>query len=467
MTHVRVLSQAPRVVGSPEMVSTANYLVETLRTYGLDAEIQESPSAKGTLHNVIARIPGRDPSRALLILTHPDSVSFGAGDNASGVAVLLETARALQTGAQPRSDIILLFDDGEEEDYLGGYAFAQSHPWMKEIQCVIGLDTAAWGPVVLVQTTLGNGNLVRFYASSVPDPAAFGFFADAVTLSQTETEIKPFNERDLPGLELEDPTAFSGKHSADDSIEHVRPGSMQQMGEQTLALARSFGDRYRAQAFVGDLSYFTLWPIGVIHYPVYWNILLVSLAGIGLVILIGVGIKRKAIIGRTIALSFTSLLLVILLAGLAGLGSNALFSLLFPSPNPSVSKYLNLASLPFLLLDLIAVILIYLAIRKRLVGRWGASVVSLGGMLIWLLFAVVLLAALPVGNYILSIPLLVAVLAHFLPEKWKIAALIPAAIATILFAPNLVLTFLGTGMVMLALVNILVILNVELWAAGR
>ena len=33
-------------------------------------------------------------ARALLILTHADSRSFGGGDNASGAAVLLEAARA-------------------------------------------------------------------------------------------------------------------------------------------------------------------------------------------------------------------------------------------------------------------------------------------------------------------------------------------------------------------------------------
>ncbi len=100
MSHVRVLAQTPRVVGSTEMGLTANYLVETLHSYGLKPEIQESSSAKGSLRNVAVRIPGRDSSRALLILTHSDSVSFGAGDNASGVAVLLETARALQAGTR-------------------------------------------------------------------------------------------------------------------------------------------------------------------------------------------------------------------------------------------------------------------------------------------------------------------------------------------------------------------------------
>lgn len=71
----------------------------------------------------------------------------------------------------------MLFDDGEEYDYSGGYAFAREHLWMADVRLVVGLDTAAWGPVVLLQTNARNGALIRGYAAAVGSPVAFGFWA--------------------------------------------------------------------------------------------------------------------------------------------------------------------------------------------------------------------------------------------------------------------------------------------------
>jgi hypothetical protein len=468
MSHVQMLAQAPRVVGSPGMKRTADYLVETLRSYGLDPEIQETASENGPLRNVVARVKGRDPSRALLILTHPDSVSTGAGDNASGVGVLLEVARALQADTQPENDVILLFDDGEEKGYWGGYAFAKSHPWMGNVQLVMGLDTAAWGPVVLLQTTPVNAAILCYYASSVPNPTAFGFFASADWyLSHDTSEIQPFYEQGIPGLAMEDPTAFSGKHSANDTMEHIQPGSLQQMGEQTLALARSFGSVYPAQTSAGDLSFFTLWQIGVIHYPASWNFFFVGLAAAGLALQISLKTKRKAVTRRPLALAAAFILLAVLLAGLAGLLGHVIFKTLLPNPNPDIGSYLTPASLPFFLMELGALILVYLTFRAKLSKAWDPAAVSIGGLLVWLVFAAILLAILPVGSYIITIPFLIAVLVRFLPERWWLTKLLPAAVATVLIIPNIVLAYLGTGMQTLILVNILVILVVELWAAQQ
>jgi hypothetical protein len=273
MRYVSILAQIKRVAGTPGMEQTASYLVEALRACHLEPEIQVASASVGLLRNVVVRLEGSQPGNALLILSHPDSVSYGAGDNASGVAVLLETACALKAGQPLKNDIILLFDDGEEAGYLGGFAFAKSHPWMMEVRRVIGLDTAAWGPVVLLQTTPGNADLIRMYASSVRNPTAFGFFATADwSISQDTSEIQPFYEQSIPGMALEDPTAFNGKHSEADTVEKVKEGSLQQMGEQVLALARSLGEADLIQSSSSDYSYFTLWKIGVVNYPANWNI---------------------------------------------------------------------------------------------------------------------------------------------------------------------------------------------------
>jgi len=465
LQHVQKLAQNPRVVGTTGMEKAASYVAGILRGCNLEPEIQAAPSKKGTLHNVVVRLPGSQPGNALLIVSHIDSVSFGAGDNASGAAVLLEMACSLKTGEQLRNDIIFLFEDGEEAGYLGGYAFAEMDPEVQAVRRVIGLDTAAWGPVVLLQTTPGNADFIRAYASSVKNPTAFGFFADADwNISNDSSELLPFYERSLSGLELEDPTAFSGKHSETDTLEKVKPGSLQQMGDQVLSLARYLGNTDLAHTSGSNLSYFFLWGLGLVHYPATWNLVFAVLSVVGWAILTGKGIRQKTMGGRAIFLATVFLFVAIIGSAILGIAGTAVFGMLFPNPNANTGSYLVPASLPFFIAAVACILHVYLFIRGKLAKRFGREEVTQAGLVFWFLLSILTAALLPVGSYIFTIPLTAAILAGFWPGRWRFARFIPASIATILFVPNVVLAFLGTGLETLVLVAILAVLNVELWA---
>jgi len=58
---------------------------------------------------------------AIMLMAHYDSVysARGAGDDASGIAAILETLRALRAGPPLDRDVIVLFTEGEEEGLLG------------------------------------------------------------------------------------------------------------------------------------------------------------------------------------------------------------------------------------------------------------------------------------------------------------------------------------------------------------
>ena len=68
----------------------------------------ESRTGNGAAHSVVATLPGRDRSKYILFCAHGDSDSGGPGanDNASGVAIVLEIARAaaaaVKSGAIPQ-----------------------------------------------------------------------------------------------------------------------------------------------------------------------------------------------------------------------------------------------------------------------------------------------------------------------------------------------------------------------------
>ena len=79
--------------------------------------------------NVLARLKGKGPrgKKVLMFCAHYDSVHAGpgAGDDASGVAVVLETLRALKAGPPLDRDLIVLFDDGEEDGFAWLLHFRQ------------------------------------------------------------------------------------------------------------------------------------------------------------------------------------------------------------------------------------------------------------------------------------------------------------------------------------------------------
>ena len=123
MRLLREIAGAPRPLGSAAAARARDRIVAELDELHLAPHVQIASAAAaqngrvaGTIRNVVARLPGRDPSRVVLLVAHYDSVpvAAGAADDGGGVVTLLETARALAAGLRPRNDVIFLFTDGEE-----------------------------------------------------------------------------------------------------------------------------------------------------------------------------------------------------------------------------------------------------------------------------------------------------------------------------------------------------------------
>jgi hypothetical protein len=97
----------------------------------LNIQVQFHDETDANGFNVIADIPGTDPSGELVIIGgHLDSghAATGATDNGTGVAVLMEAMRVLQTvGVRPRRTIRLALWGGEEQGYAGARAYVRDH----------------------------------------------------------------------------------------------------------------------------------------------------------------------------------------------------------------------------------------------------------------------------------------------------------------------------------------------------
>jgi hypothetical protein len=85
--------------------------------------------APGDSENLVARIPGTDPTRAVIVSAHIDSPnSPGALDDGSGAVTLLEVARVINDAqAQPMVDLYLVWYGAHEIGTYGSAHFVATH----------------------------------------------------------------------------------------------------------------------------------------------------------------------------------------------------------------------------------------------------------------------------------------------------------------------------------------------------
>ncbi len=124
----------------------------------MDVEIERAQSA-----NVLGLIPGSDPAKngeAVIYSAHHDHLGIGpandagdtiyngARDNATGIAMLLAIARAMQALPEaPRRSIVIAFVGAEEQGLLGSKWYAENPTFAAgRIAANINLDSAnIWG----------------------------------------------------------------------------------------------------------------------------------------------------------------------------------------------------------------------------------------------------------------------------------------------------------------------------------
>lgn len=161
-----------RGIGTRGLELAADYVTQQFKAAGLapggDAGtyLQQFPTSHTpdgkprTIANVIGVLAGRDPawsSQSVVVSAHYDhlgkgwpdprrgdegQVHPGADDNASGVAVLLELARAFAAEGPPRRTIVFIAFTGEDAGLLGSRHYVE-HPLfpLKEVMGVINIDS--------------------------------------------------------------------------------------------------------------------------------------------------------------------------------------------------------------------------------------------------------------------------------------------------------------------------------------
>jgi hypothetical protein len=291
--HIKRIAQEPRPIGSPGNKRARADIVGQLRLLGLEPELQtirvrdyyDPAGGSVDVVNVMARISGTAPTKAVALMGHYDTVPVapGANDDASAVAIMLETARALLADPKLRNDVVLLFTDGEEPaPRFGSSAFVTEHPWARDIGFLINLEAlGAGGPSLLAEASAPQGWAVDQYAAAVPYPAAFSFVtATAELIGGSNSDFATFQDQGSPGVELAYLHGSPIYHTSADASQRVSLRSLHQQGANALALTRRLGNLDLGMSHEDSRSiFFTIARLLVVRYPSSWALPLALLTG--------------------------------------------------------------------------------------------------------------------------------------------------------------------------------------------
>jgi hypothetical protein len=323
-TLSRLLAEGkPHIAGSPENAVIRDRLVEELKSYGYQPEIQAAFQCAPPdrfpgctqVDNVIAVHEGTGGGKAVLVTAHYDSVPAGPGasDDGAGTAVVLEFARVLRE-RQTKNDVVILITDGEETGLRGAVAFAQHHPLMKTIGVVVNVEArGASGPSMMFETGPNNAALMDLFAKSVAHPVANSLTYEIYKLLPNDTDFTVYSKSGLTGFNFAFSNSASLYHSERDNLENLDRNTLQHHGDNLFAVAAVLADTDLTTIKASsDASYFDLFGSTLIVWPSAINLPIALIALLGVLALIvrhrdafslsGTGIAIAAVIATPILL---------------------------------------------------------------------------------------------------------------------------------------------------------------------
>lgn len=459
LVPLQEIATEPRPLGSAAGDRARDQLAGALRAAGFSVQISrgvgaitaEGNASFGRVDNIVATLPGRDPTGSVVLAAHYDSVAAGPGasDDGAAVAAMLETVRALgsdQLGGTDRlrNDLVLLITDGEEDGLLGASAFVRQHPLARERAVVLNWEArGVSGPSLMFETSRNNAALVELFAAAAPHPYGDSSMVELYRLLPNDTDFTEFAGAGLPGMNfayLQDAARY---HTPGDTVANLDRASLQHHGANMLGLTRALGNADLATLSADhDAVYFRfLGP--VLTYPVVLVWPLALLAGLALIALVAFARRRRLLSVPRLLLGAAS---VVLALGAAVLLAQGLWWVL-------VALRLDYAENPFLYrpqlyqgavagLAALALVAWYLLLRRKL----GPAALACGG-LAWLVLLGVLTAwAAPGASHLFALPALGCAVGGLVAVLLRRRSVWPVPALTVGVVPAVVLLMpLGVG----------------------
>ena len=268
-----------RGIGSPEIEEAAQYLAEKFKQYGLkpmnDSYFQEfkhdfKEIGDIKLKNVIGYIEGTDAklkNEPVVLSAHfdhlglgwPDvkkgnegKIHYGADDNASGVAILLELAKALGDNFKPKRSIIFAAFTAEEAGLIGSRYFVNNPTGIfnGKIFANINLDTD--GKLFAKKLLILNANTAREWKFIfMGTDYTTGVLTEIIDKDLDASDQVAFIEKQIPSVQL-----FAGTdenyHSPGDTPEKLDYDGMVKIASVTKEVLEYLSERSEPMNFTGS-----------------------------------------------------------------------------------------------------------------------------------------------------------------------------------------------------------------------
>lgn len=433
--QLQKITQYKHPIGSVGHRHVRDYLLAELKALGLESQIQTSFAssdkghASGQVQNIVVRLAGRNSQqnqdkKALLLMAHYDAVpnSFGAADDGVSVVSMLQTLRALKAQAPLANDVIFLFSDGEEVGLLGASAFAQSHPWMKDVGMLLNFDNRGnAGPIMMFEPSAGNRHLITGLAKAVPEVISNSLMYEVYKALPNDTDFTVFRKRGVAGLNFAMIQNISSYHTRYDRSDLINPASQQQQGQMMLQLVRHFGEQdlrtlnvsmgasMAASGNAEDSVYFSFPLFGLIHYPATLALpLALFLTGLAITAFWLTTRTTKLRLLAITASTFSFMLAIVAIGFLSQQAWNLVFKFYPP--------YLEMHDQDtghFYLLGILIITALAFGLIQRILTRWiHVKELAFGAVLVWVAILVFVSARFPGASFLFAWPLLFVLLSY-------------------------------------------------------
>lgn len=333
LVHLEAISQNPHSGNTAEHGQVREYIINELEKLGLETHVQEafSITSWGNLakpKNILTRVKGSEPGKALLLLSHYDSSphsSFGASDAGSGVVTILEGIRAfLSEGRIPKNDIIILITDAEELGLNGADIFVNKHEWAKDVGLVLNFEArGSGGPsYMLVETNGGNAKLIDGFVEANPKyPVANSLAYSIYKMLPNDTDLTRFRvDGDMDGFNFAFIDDHYDYHTALDNFERLDRNTLEHQGSYLMPLLNYFSDANLSNLKSEDDSiYFNVPLFKTVTYPfsLIWPMLVLAFLIFGG--LVTFGLRKRRINTDDILKGFIPFLGAVILSGVLSL----------------------------------------------------------------------------------------------------------------------------------------------------
>ncbi len=259
----------PRPAGSAELEKTRGYMIEQLKSYGLNVTTDEfratTPIGERKMVNVTAELPG-ESNDVVIISSHYDTKYFkdikfvGANDGGSSTGALMEIARVMAANKRkPKMTYWFVFFDGEEAfcfdwdechnpnpadpknplpDHTYGsrryVAQLTEKNELKRVRAMILLDMMGYKNLRLGRADLGTAWLTDIVWQTAKQLGYGNVFIDSLE-GVGDDDHGPFLKAGVEAIDIIQLSTYEYWHTKDDTLDKISGKSLKIVGDTVIA----------------------------------------------------------------------------------------------------------------------------------------------------------------------------------------------------------------------------------------